>query len=213
MDPKLSDQDSDKQADFAANNSTLSATAAHIELTPGREGAYISPLFYRGKTMAVFTSGGDSSGMNSAVRSVVRMGLYLGCKVFCINEGYQGMVDGGDYIVEADWNYVSNIIQRGGTIIGSARCMEFREREGRLKAAFNLIERNITNLICIGGDGSLTGANTFRKEWSELVKELVEKGKITKEKAEECPNIQVSRVFFQIYIFWNSDSRFGWIYR
>jgi len=73
--------------------------------------------------------------MNSAVRSVVRMGLYLGCKVYFIKEGYQGMVDGGDNIAEADWNSVSDIIQRGGTIIGSARCKEFRDRPGRLKVS------------------------------------------------------------------------------
>lgn len=70
--------------------------------------------------------------MNSAVRSVVRMGLYLGCKVYLIYEGYQGMIDGADYIREADWNTVSDIIQRGGTIIGSARCKDFREKAGRL---------------------------------------------------------------------------------
>ncbi|KAK6038571.1 Phosphofructokinase [Cooperia oncophora] len=122
--------------------------------TAGREGADIQFNLYKGRGVAVFTSGGDSQGkkvleitsshevvfcngyligMNSAVRSVVRMGIYLGCKVFFINEGYQGMVDGGDNIVEASWNSVSDIIQKGGTIIGSARCNDFRQREGRLK--------------------------------------------------------------------------------
>lgn len=71
--------------------------------------------------------------MNSAVRSVVRTGLYFGCRVFFIKEGYEGMVQGGDNIVEASWNSVSDIIQWGGTIIGSARCKEFRERPGRKK--------------------------------------------------------------------------------
>lgn len=74
--------------------------------------------------------------MNSAIRSVVRMGLYLGCKVYFIYEGYQGMVDGGDNICEADWNSVSDIIQKGGTIIGSARCKDFRSRDGRLKVIY-----------------------------------------------------------------------------
>lgn len=129
--------------------------------------------------------------MNSAVRSVVRIGIYLGCNVYFIYEGYQGMVDGGDNIREADWNLVSDIIQRGGTIIGSARCKDFREREGRLKACYNLLEKDITNLVCIGGDGSLTGAHTFRQEWPSLVKDLLEQGKISKEKAEKCNNIQV----------------------
>ncbi|KAJ8980032.1 hypothetical protein NQ317_019720, partial [Molorchus minor] len=82
---------------------------------------------YKGKGIAVFTSGGDSQGMNAAVRAVVRMGIYLGCKVYFIREGYQGMVDGEQYIMEADWSSVSCIIQKGGTIIGSARCKDFRE--------------------------------------------------------------------------------------
>ena len=124
----------------------------------------------KGKGIAVFTSGGDSQGMNAAVRAVVRFGIYLGCKVYFIKEGYQGMVDGGTCIVEADWASVSGIIHRGGTVIGSARCNDFREREGRVKAARNLIERGITNLVVIGGDGSLTGANRFRQEWASLVK-------------------------------------------
>ncbi|MCP9257259.1 ATP-PFK [Dirofilaria immitis] len=151
----------------------------------GREGTSIAPQIYKGRSMAVFTSGGDASGMNSAVRSVVRMGIYLGCRVFLIYEGYQGMVDGGDNIKEADWQSVSDIIQCGGTVIGSARCKDFRERWGRLRAAENLIKHRITNLVCIGGDGSLTGANLFRKEWHDLVKELLSNGKITEEEAAE----------------------------
>lgn len=101
------------------------------------------------------------------------------------------MVDGGENIREADWNAVSDIIQKGGTIIGSARCKDFREKAGRLKAAENLIAKHITNLVCIGGDGSLTGANTFRQEWPELVAELVKQGRITEDKAKQCSNIQV----------------------
>lgn len=65
---------------------------------------------------------------------------------------------------------------QGGTVIGSARCKEFRTHEGRLKAAHNLVQRGITNLCVIGGDGSLTGANLFREEWSGLLGELVEQG-------------------------------------
>ncbi len=65
----------------------------------------------------------------------------MGCKVYFIKEGYQGLVDGGKNIVEAKWESVSGIINKGGTVIGSARCMDFREREGRLKAAKNLVDR------------------------------------------------------------------------
>eukprot|EP00090_Calanus_glacialis_P039893 TRINITY_DN6947_c0_g1_i3.p1 TRINITY_DN6947_c0_g1~~TRINITY_DN6947_c0_g1_i3.p1 ORF type:complete len:785 (-),score=277.64 TRINITY_DN6947_c0_g1_i3:304-2658(-) len=145
----------------------------------------------KGKGIAVFTSGGDSQGMNAAVRAVVRFGIYLGCKVYFIKEGYQGMVDGGENIVEADWASVSGIIHRGGTVIGSARCTDFREREGRMKAARNLIERKITNLVVIGGDGSLTGANRFRQEWASLVKELVDTSKISTEAAESNSHLNI----------------------
>ncbi|XP_027200461.1 ATP-dependent 6-phosphofructokinase isoform X1 [Dermatophagoides pteronyssinus] len=145
----------------------------------------------KGKIIGVFTSGGDSQGMNAAVRAVVRMGLYLGCRVYFIKEGYQGMVDGGDNIIEASWVSVSGIIHKGGTVIGSARCKEFRERVGRLKAAYNLIQYEITNLVVIGGDGSLTGANLFRQEWQSLVQELVDTGKITPQKAATVEHLHI----------------------
>ncbi|XP_019720107.1 ATP-dependent 6-phosphofructokinase, platelet type-like isoform X8 [Hippocampus comes] len=131
-----------------------------------------------GKAIAVLTSGGDAQGMNAAVRAVVRMGLYVGAKVYFIREGYQGMVDGGENITEATWESVSSMLQVGGTVIGSARCKDFRTHEGRLKAALNLVKLGITNLCVIGGDGSLTGANLFREEWSGLLAELVEQGSI-----------------------------------
>lgn len=75
---------------------------------------------------------------------------------------------------------VSGIIHKGGTVIGSARCKAFRERPGRLKAALNLVKNGISNLVVIGGDGSLTGANLFRQEWSSLLDELVSTGKLLK---------------------------------
>ncbi|KAM7400085.1 hypothetical protein PAMA_004674 [Pampus argenteus] len=136
-----------------------------------------------GKSIAVLTSGGDAQGMNAAVRAVVRMGIYVGAKVYFIHEGYQGMVDGGDNIKEATWESVSSMLQVGGTVIGSARCKEFRTHEGRLKAAHNLVLRSITNLCVIGGDGSLTGANLFREEWSGLLDELLQQGLINEEAA------------------------------
>lgn len=147
---------------------------------------------HKGKGIAVLTSGGDSQGMNAAVRAVVRFGIYLGCKVFFIKEGYQGMVDGGDNIEEAGWSSVSSIIHKGGTVIGSARCKDFREREGRLKAAKNLVTRGITNLVVIGGDGSLTGANLFRQEWPSLLDELLQKGEITKESRDKYNYLHIA---------------------
>ncbi|XP_014208448.1 ATP-dependent 6-phosphofructokinase isoform X2 [Copidosoma floridanum] len=152
---------------------------------------FIKPGSHRNKGLAVFTSGGDSQGMNAAVRAVVRMGIYLGCKVFFIREGYQGMVDGGENIVEANWSSVSCIIHRGGTVIGSARCKDFREREGRKKAAKNLVTRGISNLVVIGGDGSLTGANLFKTEWSDLLKDLAKDGEITAEQAEKYKHLHI----------------------
>uniref|UniRef100_A0A3Q3W615 ATP-dependent 6-phosphofructokinase n=1 Tax=Mola mola TaxID=94237 RepID=A0A3Q3W615_MOLML len=144
-----------------------------------------------GKAIAVLTSGGDAQGMNAAVRAVVRMGLYVGAKVYFIHEGYQGMVDGGENIEEATWESVSSMLQVGGTVIGSARCKEFRTHEGRLKAAHNLVQHGITNLCVIGGDGSLTGANLFREEWSGLLGELVEQGLIKADSVEKYSALHI----------------------
>uniref|UniRef100_A0A3P8TC12 ATP-dependent 6-phosphofructokinase n=1 Tax=Amphiprion percula TaxID=161767 RepID=A0A3P8TC12_AMPPE len=144
-----------------------------------------------GRAMAVLTSGGDAQGMNAAVRAVTRMGIYVGAKVYLIYEGYQGLVDGGDNIKLAHWHSVTNIIQLGGTIIGSARCKAFTTREGRLAAAFNLVQKGITNLCVCGGDGSLTGANIFRTEWSSLLDELVQKGRITDTLAKQHNHLNI----------------------
>ncbi|XP_028746738.1 ATP-dependent 6-phosphofructokinase, platelet type isoform X4 [Peromyscus leucopus] len=152
---------------------------------------YLEHLSGDGKAIGVLTSGGDAQGMNAAVRAVVRMGIYVGAKVFFIYEGYQGMVDGGSNIVEATWESVSSILQVGGTIIGSARCQVFRSREGRLKAACNLVRLGITNLCVIGGDGSLTGANIFRKEWNGLLEELAKNGEIDKDAVQKYSYLNV----------------------
>uniref|UniRef100_A0A7N8X124 6-phosphofructokinase n=1 Tax=Mastacembelus armatus TaxID=205130 RepID=A0A7N8X124_9TELE len=144
-----------------------------------------------GRAMAVLTSGGDAQGMNAAVRAVTRMGIYVGAKVYLIYEGYQGLVDGGGNIKLANWQSVTNIIQLGGTVIGSARCKAFTTREGRLAAAFNLVKKGITNLCVCGGDGSLTGANIFRSEWSSLLAELVQKGRITDTLAKQHDHLNI----------------------
>ena len=86
---------------------------------------------------------------------------------------------------------VSGIIHQGGTIIGSGRCKDFRERKGRLKAAKNLIEKGITNLVVIGGDGSLIGANGFRQEWPSLLEELKETGQISEEDKEMFSHLYI----------------------
>ncbi|XP_051854144.1 ATP-dependent 6-phosphofructokinase, liver type [Antechinus flavipes] len=144
-----------------------------------------------GRALGVLTSGGDAQGMNAAVRAVTRMGIYVGAKVFLIYEGYEGLVEGGDNIQQATWLSVSNIIQMGGTVIGSARCKAFTTREGRLAAAYNLVQHGITNLCVIGGDGSLTGANIFRTEWGGLLQQLVKEGKITEDVAQKYSHLNI----------------------
>jgi 6-phosphofructokinase 1 len=139
------------------------------------------------KRLAVLTSGGDAPGMNPAVRAVVRAALNRGADIFAIYEGYQGMIDGGDYIRAMDWGSVGGILHRGGTAIGSARCEAFRTVEGRQQAVYNLLLHDIDALIVIGGDGSLTGANILRQEWSDHVAALLEKGEIMPEQADEHP--------------------------
>ncbi len=129
--------------------------------------------------------------MNAALRAVVRTAINRGVQVFGISEGYQGMVDGGDRIRALVREDVGGIMQRGGTIIGTARCAAFRTREGRLLAARNLLERGIDRLVVIGGDGSLTGANTFRQEWGSLVVELAAKGEISAETAAQHPYLAI----------------------
>jgi len=141
------------------------------------------------KSLGVLTSGGDAPGMNAAVRAVVRTALARGVDVYAIYEGYQGMVAGGSTIRKMTWDAVGGIIQQGGTVIGSARCTEFRTREGRRRAARNLIDREIDSLVVIGGDGSLTGANVFRQEWPDLLAELVAQGEISLEEAEAHPQL------------------------
>ena len=113
-------------------------------------------------TIAVMTSGGDSPGMNAAVRAVVRGANKYNLKVWGIYRGYQGLIE--DKFIELDSEKVSNIIQRGGTILKSARSQEFRTEEGRTQAAVNLKNKGIDALVVIGGDGTFTGANLLSKE-------------------------------------------------
>ncbi|MBM3414863.1 MAG: 6-phosphofructokinase [Bacteroidetes bacterium] len=113
--------------------------------------------------IGVLTSGGDSPGMNAAIRAVVRTGLYYGLEMYGIMRGYQGMIE--DDICKMESRSVANIIQRGGTILKTARCKEFFEYEGRKKAYDNLILRGIDGLVIIGGDGSFRGAVKFSEEF------------------------------------------------
>lgn len=112
--------------------------------------------------IGVLTSGGDSPGMNAAIRAVVRTGIYYGLEVFGIMRGYTGMIEND--IVPMHSRSVANIIQRGGTVLKTARCKEFFQPEGRQKAFNNLQELGINGLVIIGGDGSFRGADIFSRE-------------------------------------------------
>lgn len=136
------------------------------------------------KKIAIMTSGGDAPGMNPAVRAVVRAGIYYGCDVFGVYEGYEGLVRGGDLLKPLLWDDVRLFLSAGGTNIGTARCPAFRERLGRLKGAHNMVVNGIDALIVCGGDGSLTGADLFREEWPSLLDELVKTGRLTEEQTE-----------------------------
>ncbi|UNI13794.1 6-phosphofructokinase [Purpureocillium takamizusanense] len=143
------------------------------------------------KKIAVMTSGGDSPGMNAVVRAVVRTAIHLGCDAFAIYEGYEGLVRGGDYIKKMEWHDVRGWLSEGGTLIGTARCMAFYERPGRMTAAKNMVLHGIDALIICGGDGSLTGADKFRAEWPSLLEELVSKGQLTKEQIAPYKNLNI----------------------
>lgn len=113
--------------------------------------------------IAVLTSGGDAPGMNAAVRAVVRTGIYHHLNVYGVMYGYKGMLTGEIFPMES--KSVANIIQRGGTVLKTARCKEFYEPEGRKKAYENLKKFGIDGLVVIGGDGSFKGAQKFSEEF------------------------------------------------
>ena len=115
------------------------------------------------KKIGVFTSGGDSPGMNACIRAVVRAAVDRGCEVCGIQKGYNGLISGE--IKSLTSKDVSNIIQRGGTFLKTARSKEFMTIEGRQKAHAQLMEKGIEGLVAIGGDGTFTGAMVFEKEF------------------------------------------------
>ncbi|KAG8420668.1 6-phosphofructokinase, alpha subunit [Metarhizium acridum] len=158
----------------------LSSSAATSTLTSPprtRSPAMAAPK----KKIAVMTSGGDSPGMNGVVRAVVRTAIYMDCDAYAVYEGYEGLVRGGNFIKKMEWHDVRGWLSEGGTLIGTARCMAFYERPGRLTAAKNMVLNGIDALIICGGDGSLTGADRFRSEWPSLLEELVADGELSED--------------------------------
>jgi 6-phosphofructokinase 1 len=113
--------------------------------------------------IGVFTSGGDAPGMNAALRAVVRAAIYYNKEIYGIMRGYEGMIDGE--IVKLGARSVGNILQRGGTILKTARSEAFKTPEGREKAFQNLKKHGIDSLVAIGGDGSFTGLHKFFEEF------------------------------------------------
>ena len=118
------------------------------------------------KKIAVLTSGGDSPGMNAAIRAVVRKAIYNNIEVYGVYQGYQGLLN--DDIEKLELGSVGDTIQRGGTFLYSARCPEFKEAEVRQKAIENLRKRGIEGLVVIGGDGSYRGAQRISEECKEI---------------------------------------------
>ncbi|MDD5185047.1 MAG: 6-phosphofructokinase [Paludibacter sp.] len=119
---------------------------------------------YEIKCIGVLTSGGDAPGMNAAIRSVTRAAIFNGMRVKAIYKGYKGLIT--NEIKEFQTQNVSNIIQQGGTILKTARCMEFFTPEGRKLAYDNMQKEEIDALIVIGGDGTFTGARIFAQEFN-----------------------------------------------
>ncbi len=113
------------------------------------------------KKIAVLTSGGDSPGMNAAIRAVVRKGIYHGFEVYGVQRGYKGLINGD--LIKLNRSSVSEVLHRGGTFLKSARCLEFIEEEGQQKALRVLKEKEIDAVVVIGGDGSYKGAKKLHE--------------------------------------------------
>ena len=116
------------------------------------------------KRIGVLTSGGDAPGMNAAVRAVVRSASFFSIECVAIYQGYEGLISNNTKMMNA--RGVNNIINKGGTVLKSARCLEFRTPEGRQKAFETVKKNKIDGLIVIGGDGSFTGAMIFQSEFN-----------------------------------------------
>ncbi|MGM9991382.1 MAG: 6-phosphofructokinase [Candidatus Bruticola sp.] len=142
--------------------------------------------------IGIMTSGGDAPGMNAAVRAVVKSAIKGGAEVYGIYNGYVGLQhpeNGG--VKELGARDVRGIINLGGTILGTARCDDMMQPEGRRRAISTLVNYGIDRLVCIGGDGSLTGADTLRREWEKTVKSLVEAGTVAADALKKHPFLSV----------------------
>lgn len=164
----------------------LSDVRNDVENTVGREarredvdGAHAHQKQKKNMRIAVLTSGGDSPGMNAALRSIVRTAIKKGIQIFGVYRGFNGLIDGD--IEELGWESVDHMVCEGGTRLLTERSHRFRDREGRKEAAYHLARVGISHLIVIGGDGSLYGAFRLKHEFPGLCAELVADGRINKE--------------------------------
>ncbi|MCI1963195.1 MAG: 6-phosphofructokinase [Ancrocorticia sp.] len=144
--------------------------------------------------IAILTSGGDAQGMNAVVRAVVRTAIHEGAEPYAVYDGWRGAVQGGDLIKKMEWSDVSGILSSGGTTIGTARCAEFRTRDGMRDAVKHLLELGIDRIVAIGGDGTLTGADDLRAQWPSLIDELVARGELDATTAAHHPKLHLAGV-------------------
>ncbi|MBQ7502268.1 6-phosphofructokinase [bacterium] len=141
--------------------------------------------------IGIMTSGGDAQGMNASVRAVVRTVLHMGAEIYGIYDGYWGLQHPEKGIKKLERSSVSGILGVGGTSLGTARCKEMMTLEGRRKAVHSLVSYGIDRLVCIGGDGSLTGAECLRSEWKEHIEALTAEGKLEEGALEKHPVLSV----------------------
>ncbi len=181
--------DAESAAILADEPAALVLTSEPVRILPSEPSDGVVAQSDKHRALAVLTSGGDSQGMNAAIRSIVRMALWHGMRAYAVQEGYQGLVDGA--IEELNWQSVSSILERAGTVIGTGRSDAFLTTEGRLKAAENLVKLRIKSLVVIGGNGSLKGAIVFKEEWSGMVEQLLTMERVTEEEAKGCAYLNI----------------------
>ena len=158
----------------------------------------------------VMTSGGDAPGMNPALRAVVRWAFTHGAEPWLIHEGYAGLIAGGHHVRAATWGDVSHTLPQGGTVLGTARCPAFREPDGRRAAVKTLLTAGLSRLVVIGGDGSLTGADLLRAEWTKHSAALVASGEVPAETAAAHPALRLVGLVGSIdNDMWGTDMTIG----
>ena len=160
--------------------------------------------------IAVMTSGGDAPGMNPALRAAVRWAFAHGAEPWVVQEGYAGLIQGGDAIRPAQWSDTSFVLHRGGTLLGTARSKVFRQPEGRRQAVRTLLLAGLSRLVVIGGDGSLTGANLLRDEWAEHCRALLDAGEIEADTVAAHPELFIVGLVGSIdNDLWGTDMTIG----